>query len=89
MQVQEIQLPYQVMDPDVSCIPRGKIMVETLYYIAGYLAQASRKEATHCTGYMKLHLHYFSDVASIEKTPGLLPKHLIFQQGGWIVFQHT
>jgi hypothetical protein len=70
MQVQEIQLPSQVMDPDVSCIPRGKIAAETLYYIAGYLAQAARKEATRRTGNIKLHLHCFSDVASIEKIPG-------------------
>jgi hypothetical protein len=49
IQLQEIHLPSQVMDPDVSCIPRGKIAAETLYYIAGYLAQAARKEATRRT----------------------------------------
>jgi hypothetical protein len=70
MQVQEIQLPSQVMDLDVIFIPRGKIEVETLYYIAGYLAQSARKEATRRTGNMKLHLHYSSDVASIENIPG-------------------
>jgi hypothetical protein len=57
-----------------------------------HLAQAARKEATRCTGNIKLHLHYFSDVASIEKIPGsIAPQAPNLPTGkvDRIVFQHT
>jgi hypothetical protein len=82
MQVQEIQLPSQVMGPDVSCILRENMAVDTFYYIAGYLAQSATKEATRCTGNVKVHLRYFSDVASIKKTPGAIaPQYPNFLTG--------